>query len=912
MLPLVLLVLSSAHFLLGISAQQDPAFECAWRSLAYEYGQEIQPSLSLGRSQALFDALQLLACNGTRPTAAAASAAASAPFQVSQETISSSSNTYYVDPIKGSDDNDGSEAAPFQTVPRGVSATVENGGPNAFVVLRAGVHRLQSTLSLSVENSGLTITAFPGETPVLSGGHALSLGSWEAYNVTNASATWVEEDNANQAEVSGGCNVQVENVPSWQACELICKTWYAAAGNCTMWTWHNATNPSPWPYTCCPINAGAWNPVPQADHFSGHMVGGGPQNVWKATVSPLTALPAWMPADITAIPSLLFSPDGGASTQRATRARFPNGRPELDIFPVGWGGGSPAWLPTTIDFNTTVSYVNLSGINYPGMFQDHWMGSGGPCSKLTPPESVWCQPNGRTAAGTYWVHTPPGLQKASSYFPNSPSWTNPQLGHIAYWRGGHWFTMMARIDTFSAEQDTLTWTYGAFQGSEGDSNPAEAYVEGIFQELDAPNEFFLDFDAQVVYYFYNGTGAPPSSWTFEVPLLERLVSIIGTPAGPAKGITLSGLTFTSAAPGIMGPHGTPSGGDWGLARSGAVYLEGTEGVTVQGCTFTRVDGNAVSINAYNRNASIVGNEFVWLGDSAVASWGTTDGFDGTAGFFPLFNNVSFNFCHEYGIREKQSSCYFQAVTGQSTISNNVFFNGPRAHVNFNDGFWGGSQLTKTLAFNSCRESQDHGPFNSWDRVPYLSTALFGAGNPSVYHMFNELGPQNFFVAGGGANGGAFDNDDGSSRYHMHHNFEVYGGHKSDFNGHQKSSAFNLMVYANVYGPTCMSVGLPFVGSSPDGVSWNEGFYNNTCILDTPSGDYLKLGGGDLTNLTTITLTAGGNTLYTPDGNAFVDVGGKKLSPAEWVALGIDPGLKVSTYPSVPDIIQMAKTLLEMN
>ena len=42
----------------------------------------------------------------------------------------------------------------------------------------------------------------------------------------------------------------------------------------------------------------------------------------------------------------------------------------------------------------------------------------------------------------------------------------------------------------------------------------------------------------------------------------------------------------------------------------------------------------------------------------------------------------------------------------------VFFNGPRAGVNFNDGFGGGNEVTQNLIFSTCRESGDHGPFNS--------------------------------------------------------------------------------------------------------------------------------------------------------------------------------------------------------
>ena len=34
-----------------------------------------------------------------------------------------------------------------------------------------------------------------------------------------------------------------------------------------------------------------------------------------------------------------------------------------------------------------------------------------------------------------------------------------------------------------------------------------------------------------------------------------------------------------------------SGGDWALDRFGAVFLEGTEFTTVEGCYFQQLDGN---------------------------------------------------------------------------------------------------------------------------------------------------------------------------------------------------------------------------------------------------------------------------------------------------------------------------------
>ena len=81
--------------------------------------------------------------------------------------------------------------------------------------------------------------------------------------------------------------------------------------------------------------------------------------------------------------------------------------------------------------------------------------------------------------------------------------------------------------------------------------------------------------------------------------------------------------------------------------------------------------------------------------------------------------------HEIGIFQKQSSMWFQSKSCSNYISHNIFFNGPRAGINFNDGFGGNSTIFKNIIFNTCRESGDHGPFNSWDRQPYLTNVKNG-------------------------------------------------------------------------------------------------------------------------------------------------------------------------------------------
>ena len=108
-----------------------------------------------------------------------------------------------------------------------------------------------------------------------------------------------------------------------------------------------------------------------------------------------------------------------------------------------------------------------------------------------------------------------------------------------------------------------------------------------------------------------------------------------------------------------------------------MFIEGAENITIRNCTFRRLDGNAMFLSKYTKGVSIDNNEFSWIGDNAMATWGETDGFDATAGSYPQHTMVRNNWIHELGIYEKQSSAWGQAKTALSTLVNNVMFNMPR-------------------------------------------------------------------------------------------------------------------------------------------------------------------------------------------------------------------------------------------
>ena len=71
----------------------------------------------------------------------------------------------------------------------------------------------------------------------------------------------------------------------------------------------------------------------------------------------------------------------------------------------------------------------------------------------------------------------------------------------------------------------------------------------------------------------------------------------------------------------------------------------------------------------------------------------------------------------------------------------VMFNGPRAGINANDHFGGGDEISHNLVFSSCRESGDHGPYNSWNRQPFLTLV---DGVPTMRPQWRNI-HHNFFV-----------------------------------------------------------------------------------------------------------------------------------------------------------------------
>ena len=89
-----------------------------------------------------------------------------------------------------------------------------------------------------------------------------------------------------------------------------------------------------------------------------------------------------------------------------------------------------------------------------------------------------------------------------------------------------------------------------------------------------PGEYWFNQSDRSLLYVANES-TPPTGSVFEHARVKQLFTVKGTQDKPATDISFSGLSFTGTLSVFLDPHGVPSGGDWSLQRSAALFFEGT-------------------------------------------------------------------------------------------------------------------------------------------------------------------------------------------------------------------------------------------------------------------------------------------------------------------------------------------------
>jgi hypothetical protein len=591
--------------------------------------------------------------------------------------------------------------------------------------------------------------------------------------------------------------------------------------------------------------------------------------------------------------------------KRAIVAKYPNGDPStqgLYAKNSGFSYNAHSWLPP-VHIPSVDIHVDSPSRNGTS-FRNYQVGVGGGASVFNPPLSFWSTAS-PPAGGNYGV--PRGFTVNNGALPHLGNWSNPATGFVHTFHGGYWGGWVFEIASSNSTENTIMFSRGGFQEARGSGIGGAFYVSNIFEELDSPNEWFVDKNTRTLYFMPNDT--MPN--VFVASQIPCLISVSGSGIeNPANNILIQGLIFTHTSNTYMRDYMVPSGGDWSVHRGGTVYLTNTKSITITHNLFTELGSNGVAVIDYNDATAITSNEFVWLADSGIVLVGTTNGIDGfSEASQPANTLIQSNIIHEIGIYVKQSAPLLISVSRSVSVIGNLMFNMPRAGININDGFYGNHTISYNVIFNTVRETGDHGQINSWDRQPYLTDAV-QPGLPSLWQHVTYIHHNTLF--NNYRSVWPIDHDDGSCLYEDSYNFLVYGG-KKNYLGHSKTDHHEIYVYSDAnsgdFGSNvCMGDYSPARGSS----GWNETWVENTCTLYNSSVPY-NIGYCDTASLYVPYLA--NNTIYIPSGSevAFIcNVNGTsaRLNLQQWQSYGLDIGTIVETAPDIQTIIEWGRKMLQ--
>ena len=380
------------------------------------------------------------------------------------------------------------------------------------------------------------------------------------------------------------------------------------------------------------------------------------------------------------------------------------------------------------------------------------------------------------------------------------TWRYPAGGYVHALHGHEWGGFHYRIT--GADSEGNLQMEGGWQNNRPDKmHEKYRFTENIFEELDAPGEWWLDKRKSILYY-YPLKGIDITKATIQVAQFKNTIELKGTADRPLKHIQITGVRFAHNERSFMDTKEPLLRSDWTIYRGGAVLLDGTENCKIADCVFEGIGGNAIMVSNYNRYDTITGCHIYNIGANAVCFIGDTkavrsplfsygdfvpyDQLDKAPG--PLTHNfpqnciVTNNLFHNLGDIEKQATGVQIQVASEITVSYNSIYQTSRAGINIGDGCFGGHILEFNDIFNTVMETGDHGSFNSWGRDRFWAAGRrymdsLVAAHPELILLDAQkqtIIRNNRFRCD---HGWDIDLDDGSSNYHIYNNLLLNGGLK---------------------------------------------------------------------------------------------------------------------------------------
>lgn len=383
----------------------------------------------------------------------------------------------------------------------------------------------------------------------------------------------------------------------------------------------------------------------------------------------------------------------------------------------------------------------------------------------------------------------------------SRRWQHPEGAYVNGLQASLWGSLHYRVTGCNAD-GSLAMEGGWQIDRDQPMNESYCFAEGVFEELDAPGEWFLDEAASTLYFY------PPSHVELKSAMVDivRLIDLIEIGAEQeviTRGISMRGLTFRHTQRTFMQTREQLLRSDWRIYRGGAVLIENAEDVTLDDCFFDQVGGNAAFISGHARRVGLRSCRIEEAGSSGVCFVGrpsavrnalfgyysetSLDQIDRTPGpkgdEYPRNCFVDDSLIARTGRFEKQTAGVEISMSAEIRVTNCSIYGVPRAGINIGDGTFGGHLVDGCDVFDTVLETSDHGAFNAWGRDRWWH--LHGApedelltGSLVDLPTLDAVLPITLMrTRWACAHGWDIDLDDGSSNYRIAENLCLCGGIK---------------------------------------------------------------------------------------------------------------------------------------
>lgn len=379
------------------------------------------------------------------------------------------------------------------------------------------------------------------------------------------------------------------------------------------------------------------------------------------------------------------------------------------------------------------------------------------------------------------------------------SWKNPAGAYLHAMHSSLWGDMHWEISGRKAD-GTLDMTGGWQNNRPSKMHGIYRFIEHVFEELDAPGEWYYDKGKRTLYY-YPERGKDLKDAVVEVVVLDNLMSLTGTAERTVSHIRFEGITFRHTARTFMQNREPLLRSDWTTYRGGAVYFNRVTDCELLDCDFDQVGGNAVFVDNYNSRLLFKGcyvsesgaNGFAFVGTPRMVrsplfrygaqDYGSIDRIPGALGNdFPQDCRVEDCLITRTGRYEKQTAPIQISMSARITVSRCSIYDVPRAGINISEGTFGGHLVEHCDVFNTVLETGDHGSFNSWGRdrywTPDCKETEAAVRKDTLLPRLDMLAPNIIHNNRWRCDyGWDIDLDDGSSYYIIRNNVLLKGGLK---------------------------------------------------------------------------------------------------------------------------------------